>query len=259
MYFLPAIESTFFAAYRHWGNLFGQVYENGPTCAIQTGIATADLNAAWAQAPLTRNEKHIIGGVKRFFGNAGLPFWWWLFPSSQTSETTGLLVNEGFSRVGSIPCMLAELNAFTEKLSFPAGLQIIQVANQEEMLLWESVSFTAFDFPAETRHQYSRFVATFDLGHDTNQHFFLAFLDGKPVATSLSYFQNQYAGIYFVATLKEHRKKGIGLAITQSTMHHAKMAGSLYATLQSSRDGLSVYRQAGFKEYGRADVYEILK
>jgi hypothetical protein len=41
----------------------------------------------------------------------------------------------------------------------------------------------------------------------------------------------------------------------QATMRYAKMAGARYASLQSSPDGLTVYEQAGFKEYCRVDVY----
>jgi ribosomal protein S18 acetylase RimI-like enzyme len=121
--------------------------------------------------------------------------------------------------------------------------------------LWEEISFKGFDFSPETSQQYHRFVGTFNLNSDSPQKFFLACLDGKPVATSLLFLQENASGIYFVSTLPQLRKKGIGLALTYATMRYAKQAGALFATLQSSPDGFRIYQQAGFQEYYRADVY----
>jgi ribosomal protein S18 acetylase RimI-like enzyme len=131
----------------------------------------------------------------------------------------------------------------------------VQVQNGETLHLWEKVSFAGFDFPPETQHQYHRFVGAFNLKTDSPQKFFLAYFNGQPVATSLLFLHDNAAGIYFVSTLAQFRQKGIGLAVTRSAMRAARHAGAQYATLQSSPDGLHVYRQAGFQEYCRADVY----
>ncbi|MGV8057291.1 MAG: GNAT family N-acetyltransferase [Smithellaceae bacterium] len=256
MNIIKSIEEIFFANGRYWGGLNFSLYNSGSVWAMNTGIESADLNMAWNEKPLTVGDCKTIQDVKKHFQRAGLPFWWWVFPDAQSQITGKMLSAEGFSFVESIPSMLADLTALSDDRR-NTGLQIIQISNKEELFLWEEVSFAGFHFPPETRQQYHRFVGTFNLSPGSPQKFFLACLNGKPVATSLLFLHENAGGIYFVCTLAEFRRKGIGLALNLATMRFAKQAGARFATLQSSPDGLRVYQQAGFKEYCRVDVYSL--
>ncbi len=257
MSFISIIENTFFANGRYWGGLNFPLYRSGSIWAMQTGIASADLNMVWNETPLNANDSKAIQDVKKDFQQAGLPFWWWVFPSARSQATIGMLQAEGFSHRESIPSMLADLTLLPDQETGDSLLSIIRVRKREELNLWEEVSFAGFDFPYETKEQYHRFVSAFSLSDDSPQKFFLACLNGKPVATSLLFLNGNAGGIYFVTTLADQRKKGIGLEMTCATMRFAKMAGARFASLQSSPDGLRVYRQAGFKEYCRVDVYDL--
>ena len=251
---IPIIENTFFANGRYWGGLNSSLYRSGSFWAMQTGIESADLNMVWNEKPLIQEDRRSIEDIKITFQQTGLPFWCWVFPCGRSEATGEILQSAGFSFIDSIPCMLADLS-LPEAEENDRSLQIVQVQNEETLCVWEKVSFAGFDFPPETQHQYHRFVGTFNLKTDSPQKFFLAYFNGQPVATSLLFLHETAAGIYFISTLAEIRRKGIGLAITRSTMRVARQAGAQYATLQSSPDGLHVYRQAGFQEYCRVDVY----
>ena len=251
---IKSIEDVFFANGRYWGGLNSSLYNNGSIWAMKTGIESPDLNMVWNEFPLTESNIKDIRHIKSIFRRAGLPFWWWVFPNARSQSTSDILKTEGFSLVESVPSMLADLTVLTDDRC-DKNLQIMQIRNREDLSLWEEVSFAGFDFPPETRGQYHRFVGTFDLSPDSPQKYFLGCLNGKPVATSLLFLQKNAGGIYFVSTLNEQRKKGIGLALTLSTMRCAKQDGARFATLQSSADGLRVYEQAGFQEYCRADIY----
>jgi ribosomal protein S18 acetylase RimI-like enzyme len=242
MSFISVIENTFFANGRYWGGLNSSLYRSGSFWAMQTGIASADLNMVWNERPLTQEDGGSIEDIKISFQQTGLPFWCWVFPCGRSEATSEILQSAGFAFIDSIPCMLADL-----------GLP--EPDEDETLHLWEKVSFAGFDFPPETQHQYHRFVGTFNLNADSPQKFFLAYFNGRPVATSLLFFHENAAGIYFISTLAEFRRKGIGLAVTRAAMTAARLAGAQYATLQSSPDGLHVYRQAGFQEYCRVDVF----
>ncbi len=255
MSFTSIIENTFFAICRYWGNLHGSLRSFGSIQAMQTGIDSADLNMVWSEKPLTREDAQCFPQIKKYYDGPGLPFWWWVFPSAKTPEMIDLLRAADYSFVSSTPCLLADLSLLPEGESCDPAVTISQVRNTEELALWKEVSFAGFDFPPPTDDQYSRFTASFDLRADSPQKLFLAFQNGKPVATSLLFLTDSAAGIYFVTTLTEYRKKGIGLKLTRQTMRFAKMAGARQASLQSSPDGLRVYEQAGFKEYCRVDVY----
>lgn len=251
---IPIIENTFFANGRYWGGLNSSLYRSGSFWVMKTGIESADLNMVWNEKPLTREDRGSIEDIKISFQQACLPFWCWVFPCGRSEATGEILQSAGFSFIESIPCMLADLSR-PEVEENDRSLQIVQVQNEETLCVWEKVSFAGFDFPPETQHQYHRFVGTFNLKTDSPQKFFLAYFNGQPVATSLLFLHETAAGIYFISTLAEFRRKGIGLAVTRAAMTAARLAGAQYATLQSSPDGLHVYRQAGFQEYCRVDVY----
>jgi hypothetical protein len=257
MSFTSIIENTFFANSRYWGRLNTSLYNSSSIWAMKTGIASADLNMVWNEKPLTAIDYQIIQEIKKDFQRAGLPFWWWVFPNAQSPITIDMLKAEGFAFVDSIPSMLADLQILSDEEPTATDLQIIQVKNEHELLLWEEVSFAGFDFLPETKKQYHQFAGTFNLRHDSPQKIFLACLNGTPVASSLLFLHENAGGIYFVSTLAEHRKKGISLALTLATMRFAKRAGAQYATLQSSPGGFRVYQQAGFKEYCQVDVYQL--
>lgn len=249
------IEKIFFSNARFWGRQNASIYNSGAIWAMKTGIASADLNMVWNEKALTPGDRQAISYIKNDFRQSGLPFWWWVFPEARTRATIELLQAEGFSLIDSIPCMLADLSLMPDQAGGHTAVSCIRVSDQKELALWETVSFSGFDFPPETKEQYHRFVSTFDLATDSPQKYFLGFLDGTAVATSLLFLDGNVCGIYFVTTLADKRKKGIGLAMTDAAMRLARNAGARFASLQSSPDGYHVYQKSGFKEYCRVDVY----
>ena len=257
MSYISIIEQTFFGNCRYWGNLHGSLYDTGPARAMTTGIESPDLNMAWNEKPLNVKDRQTIKNIKEYFQKAGLPFWWWLFPGAQSPETIDLLKEEGFSFLDGIPSMVADLTTLPEHNPCDTRMTVLRIENQGDLRLWKEVSFAGFDFPPYTLGQYDRFVGKFNFTLDSPQKYFLAMHNEKPVGTSMLFIHENNAGIYFVTTLAEERKKGIGLELTLATMRFAKTAGARYATLQSSPDGLNVYQQAGFQEYCRADVYSL--
>lgn len=254
---ISVIENTFFTVCRYWGGLRGSLRSFGSVRAMQTGIDSADLNMVWSEKSLTREDTQFFPQIEKYYNDKGLPFWWWIFPSAKTPETIVRLQAAEYTFVSGTPCLLADLSLLRDGEACDRVVTVSRVRDQEQLTQWKEVSFAGFDFPAHTQDQYDRFTASFDLGPDSPQKLFLASENGKPVATSLVFLSNGAAGIYFVTTLAEHRKKGIGLELTQATMRFAKMAGARWVSLQSSPDGRHVYERAGFKEYFRADVYSL--
>ncbi|MEN6623807.1 MAG: GNAT family N-acetyltransferase [Smithella sp.] len=256
MRIIESIEQMFFANFRYLGSLNSSFYQSGSILAMHSGVACDDLNMAWNEKPLSAKDSKTIQDIKNFYQKVKLPFWWWVFPCGQSQTTIDMLKAEGFSLVVQVPSLLADLTALSIE-KHGSSLKVIQAGNKEEISWWEEVSFAGFDFQPETRQQFHKFISTFNTNPDSPQKIFLALLNEKPVATTLLFLNKKSAGIYFVSTLPEYRKKGIGLALTLATMSFAKQAGAEFATLQSSPDGLRVYKQAGFKEYCKADIYSL--
>lgn len=98
--------------------------------------------------------------------------------------------------------------------------------------------------------------ARIGLDPDGAWHHYLARIVGKPVATSSMLFAGGVAGIYFVFTVPEARRQGIGAAVTWAALHDAKAKGYRIGILGSSPMGYSVYLGMGFEEYCKTAIYE---
>jgi GNAT superfamily N-acetyltransferase len=76
------------------------------------------------------------------------------------------------------------------------------------------------------------------------------------VATASIYLGAGVAGAYFVMTVPEARRRGIGGAITLAALQDARDTGVRYGVLGSSPAGRAVYARLGFREYCRIELYE---
>jgi len=79
---------------------------------------------------------------------------------------------------------------------------------------------------------------------------------GEPVATASLFLAAGVAGVYFVFTVEEARRQGIGTTITLAALREARGMGYETGVLGSSELGYSVYRRLGFEEHCRIGVYE---
>lgn len=82
---------------------------------------------------------------------------------------------------------------------------------------------------------------------------YLGLVEGSPAAVAVAFLgEDGVVGIYSVVTLPEYRRRGIGASMTRHAMEEARRAG---AVLMSTELGLSVYRQLGYRECGRFDLW----
>ena len=72
-------------------------------------------------------------------------------------------------------------------------------------------------------------------------------VDGVVVATSMLIATGSVAGIYWVATLEEHRGHGYGEALTWAAVGGGREFGCEIASLQASKLGRPVYTRMGFE------------
>jgi GNAT superfamily N-acetyltransferase len=255
MSLIQIIENNIFSIGRYWGNLNSSIGGYEGIYSMNTGIDVADLNWTWNEKPLVDNDVRIINQIKNNYKELKLPFWWWVYPCGQSKTTKEILQKEGFNYLEAIPCLAVDVSTVTLEIQKSDDIEISFVKDERELKIWEDISFAGFEMPQETRKQYNKFVTSFDLSEGSPQKLFLACWMRQPVATALLFLQSNTAGIYFVTTLATYRDKGIAVALILATMKYAKTSGYKYGVLQSSKEGLNVYLQSGFKEYCRADVY----
>jgi len=88
---------------------------------------------------------------------------------------------------------------------------------------------------------------------DNNQNFYVAYENGKPVGVALCIYHKNIAGIYAVATLPEHRKKGISTTLIQRAVDDAITNNMTTITLQTSTES---YAHSFYKKLGFEDVFD---
>jgi hypothetical protein len=257
MTLIKIIESNIFATGRYWGRLNSLVYGNEKVSYMSTGIDVADLNWVWNERPLEKKDTDLVRGIKNKYQKLKLPFWWWVYPSGKSKSTKEILQKEGFSILESIPCLALDLQKATLDRQMNENIKTVFVQDQSKLKKWEEISFQGFEMPGKTKKQYNRFVAAFDLGKQSPQKLFLAYWKNQPVATALIYLRGDTAGIYFVTTLASYRDKGIALCLIMDMIKYMQKESYRYCVLQSSKEGLNMYLQAGFKEYCKSDVYAL--
>lgn len=77
----------------------------------------------------------------------------------------------------------------------------------------------------------------------------------RPVSTGLTIFSGNGAGIYWVGTIPEAQRSGLGNLCTRLATNAGFHNGASVVTLQASAYGESVYLQLGYKTYDRLKWY----
>jgi len=85
---------------------------------------------------------------------------------------------------------------------------------------------------------------------------FVGYVDGEPVATTSLVLGPGVAGVYNVATLPGHRRRGFGEAIMRHALAEAAHEHPIdRVILQSTPAGLSLYQRMGFQTVASVAVY----
>jgi GNAT superfamily N-acetyltransferase len=75
---------------------------------------------------------------------------------------------------------------------------------------------------------------------------YTGYVGGQAVTTSAVVVSHRVAGVYNVATLEGHRRKGYGAAMTWHAIARGQKKGAEIASLQSTEMGTPVYEKMGF-------------
>jgi GNAT superfamily N-acetyltransferase len=151
--------------------------------------------------------------------------------------------------------MAIDLQNINETLSWPAGLTIERVEDEETMQDWLYAFGLGFELDEHAFAGYSKLVTSLPPHEHPMRPFYLARLNGEPVATSALYCDPSVAGLCEVCTIPSARRQGIGAAITLVPLLDARAMGYRIAVLQASPFGEPVYRRLGFTSYCTFDAY----
>ena len=170
----------------------------------------------------------------------------WLEAGVNLASWEVLLTPRGFKLEEGPIGMSVDLNQLNEAANLPSGSEIKIVDDEKGMQDCADAIVNGYGFPPDWRDITANFVSGLGLG--TPYRSYVAYWDGKPVATAGVFFGKEVAGIYTVATVPEARGKGFGAAVTLAPLLDARKMGYRVGTLQASKMGFPVYKRMGFKE-----------
>ncbi len=208
----------------------------------------------WADFPSGELDGRIEGTLDLFRARR-IPMTWWVGPLSRPAELGQRLQAHGLVAVADEPGMAADLLALSEDVLPPSTLEVRRVGDRQALRQWVGIFLKSFGVPRPMGRVIREIEEGLGLDQESPRQLFLAFLDGKPVATAMLFLGAGVAGLYGVATLPRLRRHGIGTTVTLAALRQARARGYRVAVLHASRAGFSVYRRLGFREYCRVQQF----
>jgi GNAT superfamily N-acetyltransferase len=140
-------------------------------------------------------------------------------------------------------------------LPLPEGVTIERVRDHTSLEQWARVGYAVFGAPNSEDAPFVAAVSRDALDDTAAAHYYLARLDGKPVATAGLTLAAGVAGVFLVATVEAARGRGIGAAVTMAPLLAARDRGYAVGVLQASEMGYPIYARMGFTEQFRYRSY----
>ncbi|MEX1252884.1 MAG: GNAT family N-acetyltransferase [Dehalococcoidia bacterium] len=236
-------------------------------CATQVWASACDGGECWERDGLTiaassvpmrsfnnvflqqRPERPVetLSEVSAYFRDRGLPFRL-RFLEGAPAPSEDDLAEWGLQRHGGIPCLaLSPLRADASVSELTVRLV------DDEATLRDHTAVVAEGFEWKTTTLSGVFTPR--LIEAPEWRGYVGYRDGRPVATSQLVFTEGVAGVYYVATVEEARRRGFGEAMTRHALNEGAAAGCAIANLQASEMGEPIYRRMGFEQVGYYRTY----
>src|SRR5687768_16077241 len=227
-----------------------------PRLTYRVGGSPIGYHNAVVHAELADDEADgaIAGFVDRLRA-LSLPVCWHVGATSRPADLPERLRRHGFTGGGE-PAMACPLAGLPE-VAVPAGLTVERVRDESTLRALAGVLAAGFG-EGEVEARWAESVwARIGFADETPWRHYLARLDGRPVGcASLFVHPPDVGGVYFVCTHPEHRRRGIGAAVTLAAMRGARELGCRLAVLGTSDMGRPVYERLGFRYVGDARIFD---
>lgn len=228
--------------------------------ASSSGFKIPLLNLALGcNFPSTASDKEIekeIETVKTFFSNRNVPWYLWISALPTPKHIHGILDRHGLAMDHPpLPAMAVSLMKYENYPGFSENIQTWKAGTIDDLKAAGTIRRMAFRFPAGEATHYFEDMAS-DWLENPSVKLFLAGEDySEPVAIGALIIAEGVPGIYVMATLPEHHRKGFGKAILKRLMSEAVSGDHQFVVLTASKAGFGLYSQFGFHHIFSFDFY----
>lgn len=159
-----------------------------------------------------------------------------------------------FVHAGALPAMSASLERLPST-DLPPGYTFERLRSNDQGAEWARALADGYPITPLAAESFSPIHVPLGDTADADIQFFQITYDGSVAGTSAMVLADGVAGIYCVATLPDHRRKGLGAALTARPLALARELGYSIGVLQSSEAGYKVYQRLGFVDDGAVQMY----
>jgi GNAT superfamily N-acetyltransferase len=170
-------------------------------------------------------------------------------PAATPSGLGELLRARGLHCRKHFPAMVRPVESPMPLKEQPEGLEIRQVDDMAEFLRHAHPSLGPITTPFR-RYAFEGMRALI-AQRPRRTWPFVAWLEGRPVASSLLHMSAECAGLHDLTVVREQRGRGIGAALLEQTCDEATRRGATAMVLEATSDGERLYRKRGFVEVAR--------
>jgi len=229
----------------------GELRELHGVSVASANVTFQMFNAAFLSTPVA-TETELTQRVllaNMHFETRGLEWaWWmcddWLEPKVRR-RSRQLLERQGLRHTTSLPGMYAERLLPPQRLL--PELEIRRVTACDSRGAFCEIGSVCFHVPLTWfREVFENEVVWGNFAS------YVGYADGEPVCTAAIVTGAGVLGVYNVATLPGHQRKGYGEAVMR---HAIDQAGAGEIILQSTAAGLKLYERMGFRTITNVSVY----
>ncbi|MDR0648694.1 MAG: GNAT family N-acetyltransferase [Synergistaceae bacterium] len=221
-------------------------------CACDCGLGSAYENYALLEPRDTGDTERLVAMGFDFFVSAGSPHIWPLFPNTPP-HARALLEGRGARRDDTFYGMTARLTL--EHKAEPGGTADgVWVSDPQGAGEWADAAWYGFDSGEPAPEGFVRFAREIALRDEVSLFGLRDPESGLIAATGLLCAAGGTAGIYYVSSRPEFRRKGLGTVVMRALMGRGCELGHENACLLATPAGRPLYRRCGFEESGAVEI-----
>jgi GNAT superfamily N-acetyltransferase len=234
----------------------GDVREIAGVSIASAGTSFQMFNAAFLASPVASAEdlerRAVVARVH--FKARRLPWSFWvcdgLLAPKLRKRAESILERNGLRHAVRLPGMSAE-SLLPPRRALPE-LEFRRVQDESTRQAFCDIGCTCFHVPLNWFREIFLQRQLWEDGFVG----YVAYLDGEPVATAATVTAADAVGVYNVATLPAHRRRGHGEAVVRYALARAREASGCERTiLQATEHGLTLYLSMGYQTVTTVDVY----
>lgn len=223
---------------------------------LARGSTSFPVGLSNAVARLDRGvpAREVLARAREFFGAEGRAFTLWV-RGQPDADLEAAAVAERMLPVSETPTPWMVLRGRLPEAPAPPGVEVSLVRDAGALRDVVRVSQLAWAPVGLPEAETAALLAWSERMLAPHLVWALARCDGRPLATAMALCAHGVAGVYWVGTAPEGRRRGLGELVTRAVGNAGFDAGMRVAALQASVQGHPIYARMGYQRVSHTRWY----